>query len=276
MLEGRKGKVERFLSTHPVFNRAEFRERVSPGQPLSSADSLLRYHAASRRIRHVAPGVYAAVPPHLDPANFHPDRIMVASRIRADGVLAYHTALELHGLAYSESSQTQLLSRGRPGEVKTLVGPVRFIAQPVALRRRSEEMTGTIKIDRRGLDVVATGVERTLVDCIERPDLTGGVEELANALHGVKAFDVHRFAEFALARENQTLVGVCGAWLESRKEELFVDGGVLNELKRGAPPTPRPALGSNAQGKAAEGWNVVLPSDFLEPSFEGMSPEMMP
>jgi predicted transcriptional regulator of viral defense system len=273
---GQKGKVERFLSSHPVFNRAEFRETVSPGQPLSSADSLLRYHAASGRIRHVAPGVYASVPPHLEPASFHPDRILVASRIRTDGVVAYHTALELHGLAYSESSQTQLLSGGRPGEMKTLVGPVRFVAQPAALRRRSEEMTGTIKMDRRGLDVVATGVERTLVDCIERPDLTGGVEELANALHGAKAFDVQKFAEFALARENQTLVGVCGAWLESRKEDLFVDETVLEELKRGAPPSPRPALGSEAQGKPMEGWNVILPSDFLVPSFEGMSPEMMP
>lgn len=273
---GQKGKVERFLSSHPVFNRAEFRETVSAGQPLSSADSLLRYHAASGRILHVAPGVYASVPPHLEPASFHPDRILVASRIRADSVVAYHTALELHGLAYSESSQTQLLSGGRPGEVKTVVGPVRFVAQPVALRRRSEEMVGTIKMDRRGLDVVATGVERTLVDCIERPDLTGGVEELANALHGAKAFDVQKFADFALARENQTLVGVCGAWLESRKEDLFVDNTVLDELKRGAPPSPRPALGSEAQGKAAEGWNVILPSDFLVPSFEGMSPEMMP
>ncbi|KWV58113.1 transcriptional regulator [Bradyrhizobium macuxiense] len=273
---GPKGKVERFLSSHPVFTRTEFRETVSPGQPLSSSDSLLKYHAASGRIRHVAPGVYASVPPHLDPTNFHPDRILVASRMRADGVLAYHTALELHGLAYSESSQTQLLSRGRPGEMKTLVGPVRFVVQPASLRRRSEEMSGTITMDRRGLDVIATGVERTLVDCIERPDLTGGIEELANALHSVKAFDVGKFAKFALVRDNQTLVGVCGAWLESRKDDLFVDTQVLDELKGAAPPAPRPALGGDAQGHAKEGWNVILPPDFLSPSFEGMSPEMMP
>ncbi|WP_050399865.1 hypothetical protein [Bradyrhizobium embrapense] len=137
-------------------------------------------------------------------------------------------------------------------------------------------MSGTVTTDRRGLDVLATGVERTLVDCIERPDLTGGVEELANALHSVKAFDVGKFAEFALGRDNRTLVGVCGAWLESRKDDLFVDKQVLSELKRAAPPVPRPALGSDGKGQAKEGWNVVLPSDFLNPSFEGMSPEMMP
>ena len=273
---GQKGKVERFLSSHPVFTRAEFRETVSPGQPLSSADSLLQYHASSGRIRHVAPGVYAAVPPHLNTSTFFPDRILVASRVRKDGVVAYHTALELHGLAYSENPHTQMLSSGRPGEVKTLVGAVRFVAQPIALRRRSLQMSGTFKMDRRGLNVLATGIERTLVDCIERPDLTGGVEELSNALQGARAFDVEMFVEFALARENQTLVGVCGAWLESRKEDLFVEERQLDVLKKNAPPSMRLALGADTQGQAHGGWNVVLPSEFLQPPFEGMSPGMMP
>ncbi|MFT3940282.1 hypothetical protein [Rhodopseudomonas sp.] len=136
-------------------------------------------------------------------------------------------------------------------------------------------MSGTITMDRRGLDVLATGVERTLVDCIERPDLTGGVEELASALQSAKAFDVDKFAKLALVRENRTLVGVCGAWLESRRDDLFVDAHILDELKRAAPPVPRPALGSDAQGPNTEGWNVILPADFVNPSFEGMSPEMM-
>ena len=137
-----KGKVERFLSSHPVFTRREFRETVSPDQPLSSADSLLKYHVSTGRVRHAAPGVYAAVPPHLNPKTFQPDRLLVASRIRDDGILAFHTALELHGLAYSESAETQLLSKGRPGELKTGVGTVRFVAQPAAVRRSNAELDG--------------------------------------------------------------------------------------------------------------------------------------
>jgi hypothetical protein len=37
-----------------------------------------------------------------------------------------------------------------------------------------------------------------------------------------------------------------------------------------------PALGRDAQGQLNKGWNVILPSEFLNPSYEGMSPEKMP
>ncbi len=273
----KKGKVERFLSSRPVFTRQEFRDTVSPGQPFSSSDSLLRYHVSTGRVRHVAPGVYAAMPLHLNPKTFRPDRLLVASRIRADGVLAFHTALELHGLAYSESAETQLLSKGRPGELKTSVGTVRFVAQPMALRRSAAELDGTVIIDRRGLDMRVTTVERTLVDCVERPDLAGGIEELSNSLQMVRAFDVRALADLAIARENQSLVGILGCWLESRREDLFVDDKVLSDLKRSAPSVPRAVLGATPQaGEAHPEWNVVLPNEFLHPSFEGNSLEMTP
>jgi len=274
---GPKGKVERFVSSHPVFTRDEFRETVSPDQPLSSSDSLLKYHVSTGRIRRAAPGVYAAVPPHLNPKTFRPDRLLVASRIRADGVLAFHTALELHGLAYSENAETQLLSAGRPGTLKTSVGNVRFVAQPAALRRSGAELIGTQVMDRRGLDVRATTLERTLLDCVERPDLAGGTEELGHALQTVQALDTQSLLELVRTRENQTAAAILGCWLESRRDDLFVDEGVLQQFKQLAPSSSRPVLGATVQtGEAHPDWNVVLPKEFLHPSFEGQPQGMSP
>ncbi|MGY8681728.1 transcriptional regulator [Bradyrhizobium sp. UFLA05-153] len=263
------------MSSRPVFTRREFREIVSPGQPLSSADSLLKYHVSTGRILHAASGVYAAVPPHLIGKPFQPDRLLVASRIREDSVLAFHTALELHGLSYSEGVETQILSKGRPGELKTRVGMVRFVAQPAALRRSGRELDGTVVLDRRGLDIRVTSLERTLVDCVERPDLAGGNEELSNALQTVSAIEMLKLVELVLARENQSVAGVLGCWLESRREDLLVDDGVLEELKRSAPSSTRPVLGATIQaGEPHPNWKVILPNEFLRPSFEGGSPEM--
>lgn len=277
LMIGVNGKVERFLSSHPVFTRREFRETVSPSQPVSSSDSLLKYHVSTGRVRHVAPSVYAAVPPHLNGATFQPDRILVASRIREDGVLAFHTALELHGLAYSESAETQLLSNGRPGEIRTVVGPIRFVVQPAVLRRSATENVGVNVIDRRGLDVRTTSVERTLVDCAERPDLVGGEEELANAMQIVQTVDVRKFVELVVARRNQTLAGFMGCWLESRREDLMVDDRALEDLKQQAPSAPRSVLGATTKtGQVFQRWNVILPNEFLHPSFEGGPPGAMP
>ena len=122
-----------------------------------------------------------------------------------------------------------------------------------------------------------TTVERTLVDCVERPDLAGGTEELSNALQTVRALDVTKLVEMAIARENQLLAGILGCWLESRREDLFVDDEMLKDLKRAAPSLSRSVLGATLQtGQAHPEWNVVLPNEFLHPSFEGGSPEMKP
>jgi predicted transcriptional regulator of viral defense system len=122
-----------------------------------------------------------------------------------------------------------------------------------------------------------TTVERTIVDCIERPDLAGGNEELSNALQTVRALDLVKLVELATARENQSLAGVLGCWLESRREDLFVDDEMLKDLKRSAPSSPRAVLGATVQaGEAHPEWNVILPNEFLHPSFEGSSPDMTP
>lgn len=121
------------------------------------------------------------------------------------------------------------------------------------------------------------GVIGTLVDCVERPDLAAGTEELSNALQTVRALDVTKLVELTTARENQSLAGILGCWLESRREDLFVDDEMLKDLKRSVPSSPRAVLGTTSQaGEAHPEWNVVLPSEFLHPSFEGGSPEMAP
>lgn len=107
------------------------------------------------------------------------------------------------------------------------------------------------------------GVIGTLVDCVERPDLAAGTEELSNALPTVRALDVTKLVELTTARENQSLAGILGCWLESRREDLFVDDEMLKDLKRLAPSSPRAVLGTTSQaGEAHPEWNVVLPSEF--------------
>ncbi len=49
--------------------------------------------------------VFAAVPAHLAAERMVIDRFAAVSKLRSDGVLGFHSALELHGLAYSEFNE---------------------------------------------------------------------------------------------------------------------------------------------------------------------------
>lgn len=274
---GEPGRVGRFLSRYPVFTRQQFRDTVGAGQSTNTADRLLSYHVSCRRIMHAAPGVYASVPPHLDPASYAPDAVLVASMIRDDGVLAYHAALSLHGLAYSEGGEIQVLSCGRPGHVDTVCGPVRFVTQPTALRRAERENEGIETMDRRGLDVRVTGVARTIVDCLERPELAGGPEEIGHALGSVEFVDVEAVLDTTFARGNRTLAALVGWWLERRREDFLVDDESLARLREVAPSVPRLVMGVDPDaGVRAGDWNLIVPLELAGPAFEDVDPGMRP
>ena len=98
-----------FFSARPVFNRAEYARAV--GRPTADkvVSAMLAQHVRAGNIKRLARGLYASVPPHADPETWSVDRFVAASRLRPSGVIAYHSALELHGAAYTEAAEVQVL-----------------------------------------------------------------------------------------------------------------------------------------------------------------------
>ncbi|MDD2676484.1 MAG: hypothetical protein PHP75_03320 [Methylacidiphilaceae bacterium] len=115
-------KTASFLSDHPVFTRTEF--AAAFGRPASAATvtSLLQHHLRAGNIKRVRREVFAAVPAHLAADRMVIDRFAAASKLRSDGILGFHSALELHGIAYSEFSELQIISAGRTERVNLPFG----------------------------------------------------------------------------------------------------------------------------------------------------------
>ncbi len=100
----------------------------------------LRYAVQRGRLELVERGLYAIVPPGVE--RFTPDRFLVAAALRQDAVLAYHSALELLGLAHSVYRDVFYLT-GRPRkDVRLSGGRVRALHHPKPLRARGAEDFG--------------------------------------------------------------------------------------------------------------------------------------
>ena len=96
-------KLTEFLAQHAVFTVAEldrFLANRGSGNP-NTRKSLLSYHRRQGRIIPVRRGLYATVPMGTDSASAPVDPYLLAAKMTEDAVLAYHTALEFHGRAYS-------------------------------------------------------------------------------------------------------------------------------------------------------------------------------
>ena len=109
-----------------------------------------------------------------------------------------------HGRAYSVWSHL-IYSASRP------VGPLTFRSQvfrgakfPEALLRSGTKHFGVLTSERSGVAVRVTSLERTLVDVLHRPDLSGAWEEIWRSLESVEFFNVDQVVEYALLLGNAT------------------------------------------------------------------------
>jgi predicted transcriptional regulator of viral defense system len=197
------------------------------------------------------------------------DPYLVASRLAPDAVLAYHTALEAHGRAHSVFERFIYLTGHdtRPLAFRSL--SFEGVRPPAALRNKGKENFGVEVVDRSGLSVRVTGLERTLVDVLDRPDLGGGWEEIWRSLESVEFFDVEKIVRYALLLGNATTAAKTGYFLDEHRETLMIEDGHLAKLRRHRPKQPhymdRPVKG---KGRLVSEWNLVVPVQVAERSWE--------
>jgi len=258
-----------FFGATPVFDRGEYARAVGRDPHDRIVTAMLAHHLRSGNIRRISRGVFRSVPKNVRPENQALDRLVAASKLRSGGVIAYHSALELQGCAKTEGCEIQVIAPGDPGIFKTADFVCRFVSPPCRL----PPTEGVMSVDCQGLAIKATSLERTIIDLLDRHKLAGGAEELFDCLDLVaelsRGVDIDAMVSFAEKLGNGAAAGVLGYWLECERDRLDVPDSTLQQLRMLAPGRPRYALGAKpGQGRAATGWNVILPDQIVERYFD--------
>ena len=224
-------------------------------------ESLVRYHVHRGRLLRVRRGLYAAVPPGTEPETCPVDPYLLAARMTEDAVIAYATALAFHGRLHSVSERYTYLTKTSPRAFtfrNHCFQPVRF---PKALRKAKRENFGTRAYERSGLSVRVSTLERTLVDVLDRPDLSGSWEEIWRSLESVEFFDLDVVVQYALLLANATTIAKVGYFLDRHREPLMVEENHLNRLKRHRPKQPHYMDRNDpAEGRLECEWNLIVPT----------------
>ncbi len=259
------------LATHPVFRAEEFGEFLAQrdSRNVRTRDSLLTHYVNGGRLLRVRRGLYAVVPLGQTQETVQPDPFLLAARMAPDAVLAYHTALEFHGRAYSAFQEFTYLTStaARPAEFRGKT--FRGVAFPKSLLERNQESFGVETADRSGLEVRVTSLERTLVDILDRPAISGGWEEIWRSLESVEYFDLDRVTEYALLLDNATTVAKVGFYLEQHAEQLMVEESTLSRLRGRIPKTAHYLDRSVREpARLVEPWNIIVPERILNRTWE--------
>ena len=235
---GRPVRLNEFLSQHALFTVDELDRFLSDrgsGKP-STRKSILTYYRSQGRIVPVRRGLYAVVPHGTEPASSPVDPHLVAAKMTVDAVLAYHTALEFHGKAYSLYTKLFYVSASKSLPLTFRSHEIRRVPVPHPLREKGEEMFGVTYHRRSGVKLRVTNLERTFVDVLDRPDLIGSWEEIWRSLESVEFFDLDQVVEYVVLLENATTSAKVGFFLEQHQETLMVDDDHLTPLRKLRPP----------------------------------------
>jgi len=264
-------KLNIFFSTHPVFTRREFEEfLISRGTTNSETwKSLLYHHRKNNRIAMIKKGLYLSIPLGNSEDYFPADEFLIASRCKEDAILAYHTALEVHGRAQSVHEQYTYLTKSasfRPFSYRNAF--YRPVAHPKILQMKGKTSFGVEVIDRAGLDVRVTSLERTAVDVLDRPELCGGWEEIWKSLSAVEYYNLDQLVEYALLLENATTIAKTGFFLEQHMKPLMVEESHLKRLEESKPKQPHYLNRDNRSGRLVSRWNLIVPEAVLEKTWE--------
>ena len=259
-----------FFYEHPVFRYEEFRDahQASGERSPLTTTSVLAQHVASGRLIHVRRGVYGVGRALPRGAAAHVDPFIVAGKLARDAVVAYHAALQFRGVAYSIWHRYAVLSRSLPR--RFLWGHNEFVgvAPPAAVRDLPDFGGGITCEHYAGAMVRVTSVERTLVDVLDRPRLGGGWEEVWRSLEMVEFVDLDVVVAYTTKLGTALTAARVGYFLESHRDQLFVEDRHFNTLREMVPKQPRYMDGSRAPGRLVKPWNIIVPEAVLGRTWE--------
>jgi predicted transcriptional regulator of viral defense system len=251
-------KTEAFLDRHPVF-RLEQAARAFGHRNRRATLDRLRYHVSTGRLKAVTRGVYARVPPSVDPGRFRPDAFLVAAAVRGDGVFSHHSALELLGASHSEWNVITVLTRSRRKPLVVDSQRIEFVTVPAVLVRARHVGLGVRTLDRSGQTLRVTGPERTLLDGFREPERAGGAAELVESAVGLSVLDLRLLRRLLHAYAEKGLYAAVGWFLERHQRTFFVPDEFLRVLEKHRPRSPHYLLRGDRGGTLAGRWNLILP-----------------
>lgn len=159
-------------------------------------------------------GVYYIIPYEQKAETYMPDWHLMAAYLVNDApyYIGYYSALQIHNLITQPSLKEQIVvsKQIRPAEIKIKEVPFQFIYH------NEKHFFGSKKIWIDNFNkVLCSDLEKTIIDCLFKPDYAGGIVEVAKAIYIAKNnINYKNLLDYATQFESQAVIKRLGFLLE--------------------------------------------------------------
>ncbi len=144
-------------------------------------------------------GLYSLVNPVTE--DLFVNKFEIATAIHDDCYCAFHTALEYYGLVSRKYLLVQTISSHR--QPAMTIQDYKYVTYVNKYDDGVEEHKDVSKIR-------VTNIERTILDCLDRPDLCSGLDEIYDAMGSIWSMDESKLLKYLNAYDKKILYKKAG------------------------------------------------------------------
>lgn len=259
--------LDHFFAEHPVFRYEELLAHLSQEKPYkeTTLKALLHYHVQKVHITRIRRGYYAVTSTKLNQNT--DDIFLIAGRVSNTSIIAYHTALAFHGIAYSLLNTAYFINDKPMASFEFQGISYNAVLAPKALLPDAV-LNETKHHDRFGLTIRITSIERTFVDCLDKPQFSGGYEEIWQAANMIDFLDAERMIAYALQLGNATTIAKLGLFLEMHQEQFQIDEQLLVTLEENKPKGIHYLSRGSSDNYYQRRWNLMVPKSIKDQNWK--------
>lgn len=239
-------RYEKIL-TLKVFNKQDVYNLT---KNMNTAKSIIRSLLVFGYIKRVKHNLYVVC--SLEFKNTIPDQYMIASKIKEDSYISYHSALEYYGIKNQVFYEVYVSTKKRFKNFEFEGMYYKFI--------NSKYDFGIIEDGK----VRITDKERTFIDCINKTEYVGGNEELIMCLELFGRLDGEKILKYLKYYNSNKLYAKVGFFLELYQEHYGIKQNVIEECRK---KSKNKKLFFNEEtrrmkNKYIKEWNIIVPIIF--------------
>jgi hypothetical protein len=135
-----------------------------------------------------------------------------------------------------------------------------FVLPPKALSTAEQTQVEAVTIARSCAELRVTSIERTIVDVLNQPKLSGGVDEVIRSLDRVETLDGEKVVAYTMLLQKPTLAALVGWWLDRHRLKYGISNDVLRPLRYALPINPAYVLGARpGDSVLMKPWQLLVP-----------------
>lgn len=216
----------------------------------STAKSLLSAGIKNGTVCRIKMNLYAVT--DLATMRCAANKYEIASNISDTACVAYHSAMEYHGLGHQMFNEVSVIT---PYAFKT------FEFDGLTYIRRQPTITEGIVTPMMDSRVRVTDLERTVIDCIDRIKYAGGLEELLNNLSSITYIDENKLQSYLVDYGKAYLYQKTGFLLSMFKKQMRLSSGFFRRCKTNIGQSTRYLTDVSDNTFYDIEWRLCIPED---------------